>query len=95
MTGVLTVTALDITKVCPDRSPYQVTCATVGCVTCSPGYLNCNGLIKMNAIGCFAYELIRQMPSSRRHDIMSDGNGLFWASDMDWEAFHRDDSTTG
>ena len=49
----------------------------------------------MHAVGCYAYELIRQMPSSRRHDIMSDGNGLFWASDMDWAEFHRDDSSSG
>ena len=49
----------------------------------------------MHAVGCYAYELIRQMPSSRRHDIMSDGNGLFWASDMDWAEFHRDDSSFG
>ena len=95
MTGVLTVTANDITKVCPDRSPYQVTCANVDCYICPPGHLNCNGLIKMHAIGFFAYDLIRQMPSSRRHDIMSDGNGIFWANDMDWESFHRDDKTAG
>ena len=49
----------------------------------------------MHAAGFFAYELIRQMPSSHRHDIMSDGNGLFWATDMDWESFHRDDSSSG
>ena len=95
MVGVLTLLANDVTRVCPDRSPYQVTCPDMACTICLPGYLNCNGLIKMHAVGCYAYELIRQMPSSRRHDIMSDGNGLFWATDMDWDAFHRDDNGYG
>ena len=95
MTGYLSLLANDVARVCPDRSPYQVTCPNPNCSICLPGYLNCNGLIKMHAIGCSAYEFIRQLPSSHRHDIMSDGNGLFWASDMDWDQFHRDDSSFG
>ena len=49
----------------------------------------------MYAIGFSAYDLMRQLPSSHRHDIMSDGNGVFWASDMDWDSFLRDDTGYG
>ena len=82
--------ANDITRVCPARSPYQVACANVDCYTCLPGYLNCASMLKMHAAGSLAYELIRQLPSALRHDIMSDGNGVFFFSDINWAQFHRD-----
>ena len=95
LVGYLTNLANDVTKVCLDRSPYQVTCADPNCTICPPGHVNCTGLIKMYAIGFSAYDLMRQLPSSHRHDIMSDGNGVFWASDMDWDSFLRDDTSYG
>ena len=49
----------------------------------------------MHAAGGIAYELIRQMPSDRRMGIMSDGNGVFFASDMNWKEFHRDGQVMG
>ena len=49
----------------------------------------------MHCAGLIALEFIFQMPSSRRHDILSDGNGVFHASDMDWSTFHRDGEFLG
>ena len=92
MVFYLTLIANDVTRVCPSRSPHQVVCADVNCLICVPGYLNCAGLLKMHAAGGLAYELIRQLPSSDRQNIMNEGHGLFYYTDINWHHFHRDDT---
>ena len=44
----------------------------------------------MHTVGGLAYELIRQLPADNRVYIMSEGNGLFCFSDINWTDFHRD-----
>ena len=87
----LTILANDVTRVCTSRSPFHVACADINCWICVPGYVNCVGLLKMHTAGLLAYELIRQLPCSNRQDILSDGNGLFFHTDINWTQFHRDD----
>ena len=79
---------------CTSRSPFQVACSDPHCWICVPGYLNCTGLLKMHTAGLLAYDLIRQLPCSDRQNIMDDGNGLFFFSDINWKEFHRDDRGT-
>ena len=45
----------------------------------------------MHAAGGLAYELIRQLPSADQLNTLSEGNGLFFFSDINWTDFHRDD----
>ena len=87
----LTILANDVTRVCTGRSPFQVACFDPNCWICVPGYLNCTGLLKMHTAGLLAYEMIRQLPCLHRQDIMADGNGLFFHSDINWPQFHRDE----
>ena len=91
----LTVLANNITRVCPSRCAFQMACADPACLICSPGYFDCNGLLKMHAAGGIAYEFILQMPSDLRTDILTEGNGLFFASDINWNEFHRDGTKSG
>ena len=87
----LTNLANDVSRVCTDRSPFQAACPNPDCWTCVPGYVNCVGLLKMHTAGLLGYELMRQLPCDNRQDILSEGNGLFMFSDINWSEFHRDD----
>ena len=91
----LTILANSVSRLCTSRSAFQIACLDPNCLNCAPGYVDCTCLLKMHCAAVVAYEFILQMPSSRRHDILSDGNGLFFASDMDWKAFHRDGAQRG
>ena len=44
----------------------------------------------MHCAGSIGYELILQLPSGLRSDILSSGNGVFYSTDVDWVNFHRD-----
>ena len=46
----------------------------------------------MHVAGGVAYELIRQMSTDRRFHILTEENGVFYHSDIDWKSFHRDDT---
>ena len=92
---LLTVIANDVSKVCPSRSPFQMSCSKLHCHTCAPGYINCTGLLKMHVAGGVAYEIIRQMATDRRFHILTEENGVYYYSDIDWKTFHRDDNKTG
>ena len=86
----LTIVANMVSRLCTSRSPYQLACLDPYCYTCLPGYLDCTCLLKMHCAGSIGYELILQLPSALRADILSSGNGVFYSSDVDWPSFHRD-----
>ena len=44
----------------------------------------------MHCAGAIGYELVLQLPSALRTDILSSGNGVYYATDVNWLDFHRD-----
>ena len=49
----------------------------------------------MHCAGSIGFELILQLPSALRADILSSGNGVYYATDVDWVTFHRDGVSRG